>query len=83
MRRNAALHGQRYIRAPRPAAGCSPYEWMDHVLGPHSAIGMEGTTQVAAIMAVAARFNAISEGLAVSGALAPFFHNGCSDAWYG
>ena len=44
----------------------SPYEWMDHVLGPHGDIGMEGTTQTAAIMGVAARFNAVSEGLATA-----------------
>src|SRR4051794_35671662 len=29
----------------------NPYEWMDHVLGPHGDIGMAGTTQTAAIMA--------------------------------
>jgi uncharacterized protein len=44
----------------------NPYEWMDHVLGPHGDIGMAGTTQTAAIMAVAARFNAVSKGLATA-----------------
>jgi uncharacterized protein len=44
----------------------SPYEWMGHMLRPHDSIGMEGTTQAAAIMGVAARFNAVSEGLATA-----------------
>jgi uncharacterized protein len=44
----------------------SPYEWMKHMLGPHDDIGMEGTTQAAAIMGVAARFNTVSEGLATA-----------------
>ena len=44
----------------------SPYEWMHHMLGPHDNIGTEGTTQAAAIMGVAARFNAVSEGLATA-----------------
>jgi uncharacterized protein len=44
----------------------SPYEWMDHGLGPHGDIGVEGTTQMAAIMAVVARFNAVGEGLATA-----------------
>jgi len=42
----------------------SPYEWMEHMLGAHGDIGMEGSTQTAAIMGVVARFNAVSEGLA-------------------
>jgi uncharacterized protein len=44
----------------------SPDEWMDRMLGPHSGIGMEGTTQAAAIMGIVARFNAVSEGLATA-----------------
>jgi uncharacterized protein len=44
----------------------SPYEWMRHMLGPHDNIGTAGTTQAAALMGVAARFNAISEGLATA-----------------
>jgi hypothetical protein len=47
----------------------SPYEWMGHMLRPHDNIGMEGSTQAAAIMGVAARFNAVSEGLATSAPL--------------
>jgi uncharacterized protein len=43
-----------------------PHEWMRHMLGPHSGLGMEGTEQAAAIMAVVARFNAVSEGLATA-----------------
>jgi uncharacterized protein len=39
-----------------------PHEWLRHMLGPHSGLGMEGTKQAAAIMAIVARFNAISEG---------------------
>jgi uncharacterized protein len=44
----------------------SPYEWMDHVLGPHDGIGVEGTRQAAAIMGVVTRFNTVSEGLATA-----------------
>jgi uncharacterized protein len=44
----------------------SPYEWMGHMLRPHDNIGMEGSIQAAAIMGVAARFNAVSEGLATA-----------------
>lgn len=44
----------------------SPYEWINHALRPHSRIGMEGTKQAAAIMAIVARFNAVSEGLATA-----------------
>jgi uncharacterized protein len=44
----------------------SPYEWMGHMLKPDDSIGMEGTTQAAAIMGVAARFNAVSEGVATA-----------------
>jgi uncharacterized protein len=40
-----------------------PHEWLHHVLGPHSGLGMEGSKQAAAIMAIVARFNAVSEGL--------------------
>jgi Uncharacterised protein family (UPF0149) len=43
-----------------------PNEWMRHVLGPHSAIGMEGSEQLAAMQAIAARFNAIGESLATA-----------------
>ena len=43
-----------------------PNEWMRHVLGPHSATGMEGSEQLAAMRAVAARFNAIGESLATA-----------------
>ena len=39
----------------------SPYEWMDHMLGPHGDIRMEGAKQTAAIMGVVDRFNAVSE----------------------
>jgi uncharacterized protein len=34
-----------------------PHEWLRHMLGPHSGLGMEGTKQAAAIMAIVARFN--------------------------
>src|SRR3954447_1098363 len=34
-----------------------PREWLHHMLGPHGRIGMEGTEQSAAIMAIVARFN--------------------------
>ena len=44
----------------------SPYEWMDHMLGPHGDIRMEGAKQTAAIMGVVDRFNAVSEGLATA-----------------
>ena len=44
----------------------SPYEWMEHMLGAHGDIGMDGSTQAAAIMGVVARFNAVSEGLATA-----------------
>jgi uncharacterized protein len=44
----------------------SPYEWMAHMLRPHDNIGMEGSTQAAAIIGVTARFNAVSEGLATA-----------------
>ena len=44
----------------------SPYEWMEHMLGAHGNIGMDGSTQAAAIMGVVARFNAVSEGLATA-----------------
>lgn len=44
----------------------SPYEWMRHMLGPHDDIGTEGTMQAAAIAAVVARFNAVSEGLSMA-----------------
>ena len=43
-----------------------PYEWMRHMLGPHSAIGTDGSEQFATMQAIAARFNAISEGLATA-----------------
>jgi uncharacterized protein len=39
---------------------------MEHMLGAHGDIGMDGSTQVAAIMGVVARFNAVSEGLATA-----------------
>ena len=44
----------------------SPYEWMDHMLGPHGDIRMEGAKQTAAIMGVVDRFNAVSEGLSTA-----------------
>jgi uncharacterized protein len=44
----------------------NPYEWMGHMLGPHSAIGAEGSEQFAAMQAIAARFNAIGERLATA-----------------
>jgi uncharacterized protein len=43
-----------------------PHEWLRHVLGPHSGLGMEGTRQAAAIMAIVVRFNAVSEGLSTA-----------------
>jgi uncharacterized protein len=43
-----------------------PYEWMRHMLGPHSAIGSDGSEQFAAMQAIAARFNAVSDGLATA-----------------
>lgn len=43
-----------------------PHEWLRHMLGPHSGLGMEGTKQAAAIMAIVVRFNAISEGLSTA-----------------
>lgn len=43
-----------------------PHEWMGHMLGPHSAIGFDGSEQFAAMQAIAARFNAVSEGLATA-----------------
>lgn len=43
-----------------------PREWLHRMLGPHSRIGMEGTEQSAAVMAIVARFNAVSEGLAMA-----------------
>jgi uncharacterized protein len=43
-----------------------PPEWLHHMLGPHSRIGSEGSEQAAAIGTIAARFNAISEGLATA-----------------
>jgi uncharacterized protein len=43
-----------------------PHEWLHHMLGPHSGLGMEGSEQAAAIMAVVTRFNAISNGLATA-----------------
>lgn len=43
-----------------------PHEWLRHMLGRHSGLGMEGTKQAAAIMAVVVRFNAISEGLSTA-----------------
>lgn len=44
----------------------NPYEWMRHMLGPHSAIGEDGSEQFAAMQAISKRFNAISEGLATA-----------------
>ena len=44
----------------------SPYEWMEHMLGAHGEIGMDGSTQAAAMMGVVARFNVVSEGLATA-----------------
>lgn len=43
-----------------------PAEWLHHMLGPHGRIGLEGTAQSAAIRAIVARFNAVSEGLAAA-----------------
>jgi uncharacterized protein len=43
-----------------------PHEWLRHMLGPHGRIGSDGSEQAAAIGAIVARFNAISEGLAVA-----------------
>ena len=43
-----------------------PHEWLHHMLGPHSGLGVEGTEQAAAIMAIVTRFNAISDGLATA-----------------
>jgi uncharacterized protein len=43
-----------------------PYEWMRHMLGPHSAIGSDGSEQFAAMQAIAARFEAVSDGLATA-----------------
>ena len=43
-----------------------PYEWMRHMLGPHSTVGSDGSEQFAAMQAIAARFNAIGEGLATA-----------------
>ena len=43
-----------------------PQEWLRHMLGPNGRLGLEGTKQAAAIMAIVARFNAISEGLATA-----------------
>ena len=43
-----------------------PHEWLHHMLGPHSGLGMEGTEQAAAITAIVTRFNAISDGLATA-----------------
>jgi len=43
-----------------------PQEWLRHMLGPHGRIGMEETAQSSAIMAIVARFNAVSEGLATA-----------------
>jgi uncharacterized protein len=37
-----------------------------HMLGPHSGLGVQGTEQAAAIMAIVAHFNAINEGLATA-----------------
>lgn len=44
----------------------NPHEWLRHMLGPHGGLGLEGTKQSAAIMAIVTRFNAISEGLATA-----------------
>lgn len=41
-----------------------PHEWLQCALGPHGRLGFEGTEQNAALMAIVARFNAISQGLA-------------------
>jgi uncharacterized protein len=61
-----------------------PYQWMGHMLGPHSAIGADGSEQFAAMQAIAARFNAIGEGLATAPRnYAPIFErtdNGIVDA---
>ena len=43
-----------------------PREWLRHMLAPHCGLGMEGTEQAAAIMAIVTRFNAVSEGLATA-----------------
>ncbi len=43
-----------------------PREWLRHMLGPHSGLGMEGSEQAAAMMAIVMRFNDISEGLATA-----------------
>ena len=43
-----------------------PHEWLRHMLGSHSGLGIEGTKQAAAIMAIVERFNAISEGLSTA-----------------
>jgi uncharacterized protein len=50
------------------AGPCSidPHEWLRHMLGPHGRIGSQGSEQAAAIGAIVARFNAISEGLALA-----------------
>ena len=37
-----------------------------HILGPHGRLGAEGSEQAAAVMAIVARFNAISERLATA-----------------
>jgi len=51
-----------------------PLEWLRHMLGPHGHLGAEGTKQSTAIMAIVARFNAVSEGLATAPACyAPIF----------
>lgn len=43
-----------------------PHEWLRHLLEPHNSLGVEGTEQAAAIMAIVTRFNSISEGLATA-----------------
>jgi uncharacterized protein len=43
-----------------------PHEWLRHMLGPHSGLGVEGTKQAAAIMAIVTRFNTVSEGLSAT-----------------
>lgn len=43
-----------------------PHEWLCHMLGAHSGLGFEGSEKAAAIMAIVAHFNAISEGLATA-----------------
>ena len=43
-----------------------PHEWLQHMLGRHGRLGAEGSKQAAAIMAIVARFNAISEELATA-----------------